>query len=72
MLWFQFFHAAEIVAALTAADQDLLARLHPQNIADMVDIRALNPDFFRPDLVRFHKKMVHDYFFLAVTETHSP
>ena len=57
---------------LTAADQDLLARLHPQNIADMVDIRALNPDFFRPDLVRFHKKMVHDYFFLAVTETHSP
>ena len=53
----------------------IFARLHPQDIADMVHVLAGDHGIAIHDLRRRHKKMIHasaPYFLRAVMDTQSP
>ena len=70
----KFFYGTVIFLLTAIADPHILTNAHAQNIFHMVQIRTCKSDpvFFLQDLKRLHKKALHNYSFLAVTDTHSP
>ena len=51
--------AAVFPAVHTVADGQFLPHPHAQYILDMVHVSAPDQNLFIPDLVRFHKKLIH-------------